>query len=113
MSFIWRLERNIAKLEINIEKEEDKIKDLHLKYEQHKIIRVEYIINKRRIENRIKFKNSRMRVLQEGLVKEKRHIDIKEEQKRKKREKKAKEKEEKRLREKAYFEWCEKNGGNT
>ena len=50
-----------------------------------------------------------MRVLQGGVTKEKRHLEEKAEEKRKKEEKKAEKKGEKKRREKAYFNWSEKN----
>jgi len=68
MGFIQRLERNIAKLEKRIQKEEEKIVSLQQKYESHKITPAEFNLKKRKIDDHIRALNSRLRVLQGGIV---------------------------------------------
>ena len=77
MSFSKRLERNIIKLEHNIEKEHTNIKELKHKLEQHKITKATYNVKRNHIEEKIRSMDSRMRTLQGGLVKEKRHLEEK------------------------------------
>ena len=62
MSFVGRLERNIAKLEKNIEKEQKQIEELHDKLESKKITSAEFTIKKKRIEAKTRAMDSRMRV---------------------------------------------------
>ena len=83
MSFVGRLERNIEKLEKNIEKEQKQIEELHDKLESKKITSAEFTIKKKRIEAKIRAMDSRMRVLQGGIAKEKRRLEEKAEEKRK------------------------------
>ena len=90
MGFIERLERNIAKLEKRIEREEHKIQNLREKCEQKKITKADFNIKKRHIDERINAMKSRIRVLQGGMTKEKRHQEEKAEEKRKKKEEKEK-----------------------
>jgi len=90
MTFIGRLERNIAKLEKRIEKEQIRIGRLKEKCDSKKITKAKFNIEKRKIEEKIKAMNSRIRVLQGGVTKEKRHIEEKAEEKRKKKEEKKK-----------------------
>ncbi|GAH81588.1 unnamed protein product [marine sediment metagenome] len=78
MGFIKRLERNIAKKEKAIEAEKRKIEDLKDKCDSHSITRAEYKIKKNHIEEKIRSMNSRMRVLQGGITKEKKHLEEKE-----------------------------------
>jgi len=96
MGFIERLERNIAKLEKSIEKEQLKIEHLHEKCESHKITKGEFSIKKRRHDEKIHSMNSRLRVLQGGITKEKRREEERAEEKKcKKEEKKEKKKKKK------------------
>ena len=80
-----------------------------MKCENHKIAKAEFNVKKSHIDEKIRAMDSRMRVLQGGVTKEKRHLEEKAEEKRKKEEKKAEKKGEKKRREKAYFNWSEKN----
>jgi len=88
MGFIQRLERNIAKKEKAIEVEKKKIEELKDKCDSHIITRAEYKIKKNHIEEKIRSLNSRMRVLQGGITKEKKHLEEKEKEKMKKKEEK-------------------------
>jgi hypothetical protein len=88
MSFVGRLEGNIEKLKKNIEKEYGKIDKLHEKCENHTITKAEFNHKKQHIEDKIRTMDSRMRVLQGGLTKEKRHLEEKAEEKRIKKEEK-------------------------
>ncbi len=92
MGFIERLEKNIAKLEKRIEKEQMNITDLQEKCDAKKITKAEFNIKKKQHETKIRAIGSRMRVLQGGLTKEKKHIEEREKEK----EEKKKEKEEKK-----------------
>lgn len=101
MGFIQRLERNIAKLEKRIQKEGEKIASLQQKYESHKITPAEFNLKKRKIDDHIRDLNSRLRVLQGGIAKEKRlEEERKEEKKKKKEEKEEKKKEKQKKKEK-------------
>jgi len=93
MGFIQRLEKNIAKLEKRIEKEQMRIARLAEKCESKKITKANFSIKKRVIEERINGMKSRMRVLQGGIVREKQHQEEKAEEKEKKKEEKEKKKE--------------------
>ena len=90
MSFIKRLERNIAKKEKAIEAEKRKIEELKDKCDSHSITRADYKIKKNRIEEKIRSMNSRVRVLQGGITKEKKHLEEKEKEKMRKKEEKGK-----------------------
>jgi len=91
MSFEKRLEKSIAKKEKAIEKEHQRIGTLKEKMDSGKITRAEYNIKKKKVEEKIRVMSSRMRVLQGGLTKEKRHqIELAEEKRKKKEEKKKK-----------------------
>lgn len=92
MGFIERLERNIAKLEKRIGKEQIKIEHLRENCESKKITKAEFNIKKMRIEAKIHSMNSRIRVLQGGMTKEKKHQDEKAKEKQKKKEEKEKKK---------------------
>ena len=83
MGFIERLEKNIARLEKKIEKEQMRIEHLHEKCESKKITKADFNIKKRQIEEKIKAMNSRIRVLQGGMTREKRHLEEKAEEKKK------------------------------
>ncbi len=96
MGFIERLERNIARLEKRIEKERIKIEHLHEKCESKKITKADFNIKKMQIEAKIHSMNSRIRVLQGGMTKEKKHQEEKAKEKQKEKEEKAKEKEKKK-----------------
>lgn len=96
MSFEKRLERAIAKKQKEIGKEKKKIQNLGEKLEVHKITRAEFNIKKRKIEEKIRAMDSRMRVLQGGITREKRHQEELAEEKKKKKEKKMKKKEKKK-----------------
>jgi len=95
MGFIERLEKNVAKLEKRIQKEEMRIARLAEKCESKKITKADFTIKKRVIEERINGMKSRMRVLQGGMVREKQHQEEKAEEKKKKKEEKEKKKEKK------------------
>jgi hypothetical protein len=92
MSFIDRLEKNIAKLEKRIEKEQMKIAQLEAKCEGKKITKAEYNIKKRPHDEHIHAMSARIRVLQGGIVREKQHIEERAEEKEKKKEEKEKKK---------------------
>jgi hypothetical protein len=108
MSYINRLERNIHQLEKFIEKEHIKIKELQLKFEQHKTTRTNFNIKKRKINEKIRATDSRIRVLRGMHAKEKRHLEEKEEEKRKKNEKKLRAKDEMKMRERKYLDYNKK-----
>lgn len=95
MSFEKRLEKAIAKKEKEIEKEKQRISLLESKLDSGKMTRAEFNIKRKRIEEKIKALNSRMRVLQGGLTREKRHQDEIAEKKQKNKEEKMKKKEKK------------------
>ena len=90
MSFIDRLQKNINKLEKRIEREQQKIENLHQKCDNKQITKADYSLKKKRIEEKIHAMNSRIRVLQGGMTREKKHIAEKQEEKRKKKEEKKK-----------------------
>lgn len=90
MGFIERLERNIAKLEKRIERQQMKIDQLTKKYENKKMTKADYNIKKTQIEARIHAMGSRIRVLQGGITKEKKHLEEKAKEKEEKKEKKKK-----------------------
>ena len=96
MSFIKRLEKNIARKEKEMEGEKAKIKQLEEKFNDHKITRAEFNIKKKKIEEKIRALSSRMRVLQGGVAKEKRHQEELAEEKKKKKEEKEKKKKKKK-----------------
>ena len=96
MSFQKRLEKAIAKKVKAIEKEKIKIEVLREKLDSHKITRAEFNIKRKRIEEKIRAMDSRMRVLQGGLTREKRHQEELAEEKKKKKEEKMKKKEKKK-----------------
>ena len=93
MGFIERMEKNIAKLEKRIQKEEMGIARLTEKCESKKITKADFTIKKRIIEERMNGMKSRMRVLQGGIVREKQHQEERAEEKEKKKEEKEKKKE--------------------
>ena len=95
MSFEARLQKAIAKKEAQMEKEKQKIEMLKEKLDSGKITRAEYSIKKKHHEETIKAMSSRMRVLQGGLTREKRHQEEKAEKKKEKEEEKQKKKKEK------------------
>ena len=99
MSFIKRLEKNIARKEKEIEGEKSKIQLLEEKLNDHKITRAEYNIKKNKIEEKIRALSSRMRVLQGGMAKEKRHQEELAEEKKKKKEEKIEKKKKKKKKE--------------
>jgi hypothetical protein len=96
MSFEKRLEKAIAKKEKEIEKEKQRISLLQVKLDSGKMTRAEFNIKRKRIEEKIKALNSRMRVLQGGLTREKRHQEELAEEKEKKKDEKMKKKEKKK-----------------
>ena len=90
MSFETRLKKGIAKKEAEIEKERQKIDVLKEKLDSGKITRAEFNIKKKHHEEIIKAMSSRMRTLQGGLTREKRHQEEKAEKKKEKEEEKQK-----------------------
>ena len=90
MGFVERLQKNINKLEKRIEREQKKIESLHQRCESKQITKAEYSLKKKRIEEKIHAMNSRIRVLQGGMAREKKHIEERAEEKRKKKEEKNK-----------------------
>jgi len=96
MSFEKRLEKAIDRKEKEIEKEHKKIDLLEEKFNDHKITRAEFNIKKKKILEKIKAMSSRMRVLQGGLTREKRHQEELAEEKQKKKEEKLKKKKKKK-----------------
>lgn len=90
MSFGKRLQKAIAKKEAQMVKEKQKIDILKEKLDAGKITRAEFNIKKKHHEEKIKAMSSRMRVLQGGLTREKRHQEEKAEKKKEKEEKKKK-----------------------
>ena len=95
MGFLERLEKNIAKLEKRIEKEELKIVQLQEKFENKKITKAKLNIERRKIYDRIKAIRSRVQTLKGITVKEKQHLEEKAEEKKKKEEEKEKKKKKK------------------
>ncbi|PNX46233.1 MAG: hypothetical protein BV457_07065 [Thermoplasmata archaeon M9B1D] len=98
MSFEKRLEKAIEKKEKEIEKEKQRITLLQSKLDSGKITRAEFNIKRKRIEEKIRALDSRMRVLQGGLTREKRHQEELVEKKQKEKEEKMKKKEKKNKR---------------
>ena len=96
MSFEKRLEKAIEKKGKEIEKEKQRIEILHGKLDSGKMTRAEFNIKRKKMEERIKALSSRMRVLQGGLTREKRHQEEAAEEKEKKKEEKLKKKEKKK-----------------
>ena len=96
MAFLDRLNKNIAKLEKQIEKEEAKIAQLHEKFESKKITKAKMNIEKRKIYDKIKAMKARVQTLKGLTVREKQHLEEKAEEKKKKEEEKMKKKEKKR-----------------
>jgi len=93
MSFVGRLNREIAKLEKHIEKEKMQIENLHDKLENKKITGGEFNIKKKKIEEKIRSMDSRIRILHGGIAKEKRHLEEKTEEKHREKEEKSGKKE--------------------
>lgn len=93
MAFIDRLERNIAKLEKRIQNEHARITKLEEKCEAKKITKADYNIKRRESDERIRGWTSRISTLKGGIVREKKHLEEKQEEKDKKREEKEKKKE--------------------
>jgi hypothetical protein len=100
MGFIERLEKNITKLQTNIEKEQMKIAQLEEKCDSKKITKAEFCLKKRHHDEHIRAMNTRIRVLQGGIVRENEHIKERAEEKEKKKEEKEKKKEKKEKKEK-------------
>ena len=90
MSFLKRLEKKIDVKEKQIEKQRHEIDNIKEKFDSGKITRAKYNIKKNKIEEKIKTLNARMRVLQGGMAREKRHQEEVAEEKKKKKEKKGK-----------------------
>jgi len=90
MAFIDRLHKNIQKLEKRKEKEKGKIDMLKQKCDAKQITKADFNIKKKKIDEKIHGIDSRMRVLQGGLTREKKHQEEKAEEKRKKKGKKKK-----------------------
>ena len=86
MAFMDRLQKNINKLEKRIERENQKIDSLKQKCDNKQITKADYSLKKKRIEEKIHAMNSRIRVLQGGMTREKKHQHEKAEEKRKKKE---------------------------
>jgi len=96
MGFLERLNKKIEVKEKHIAKERERIEDLKEKLDSHKLTRAQYNIKKKHIEEKIRSMDSRMRVLQGAVAKEKRHQEeVAEEKKKKKEEKKEKKKKKK------------------
>ncbi len=93
MAFMDRLERNIAKLEKRIEREQMRVTKLEEKCEAKKITKADYNIKRRECDERIRGWTSRISTLKGGMVREKKHLEEKQEEKDKKREEKEKKKE--------------------
>ena len=68
------MERNIEKLEKNIEKEHTKTEELFNKYCDKKITHAEFNLKREKIERKIRAMDSRKRVLQGAIAKEKKHL---------------------------------------
>jgi len=109
MSLIKRLEREIVKLEKHIEKEKMQIENLHDKLESKKITGGEFNIKKKKMEEKIRSNDSRIRVLHGGIAKEKRHLEEKAEEKHREKKEQTEKKEGAKRKEKNYFEWSDKN----
>jgi hypothetical protein len=99
MGFIERLEKNIAKLEKKIEREQLKIAALEERCESKKITKAEFNLKRKTHDEHIHAMSSRIRVLQGGIVREKQHQEEKAEEKEKKQEEKEKKKEKKERKE--------------
>jgi hypothetical protein len=100
MGFIERLEKNIAKLEKKIEKEQLKIAALNERCEHKKITKAEFNLKRRHHDEHIHAFSARIRVLQGGIVREKQHIEDRAEEKEKKKEEKENKKAKKSKKEK-------------
>jgi hypothetical protein len=96
MSFEKRLEKTIAKKEKAIKKEQQKIEMLKEKIDSGKITRAEYNLKKKGVEEKIRTMNSRVRILQGMIAKEKRRQEELAEEKMKKKEEKEKKKQKKK-----------------
>ena len=70
MSFVGRLEKNIKKMESNIDKEKKQIEKLYDKLESKKITGGEFTIKKKHFEEKIRAMDSRMRVLVSPLLRD-------------------------------------------
>ena len=92
MGFIERLEKNIVTLEKKIGKEELKIVSLQARCDGKKITKAEFVLKRRQHDDHIHAWSSRIRVLQGGIVREKKHQEEKAEEKQKKQEEKEKKK---------------------
>lgn len=92
MGFMERLEKNIARLEKKIEKEQIRIEQLKEKCESKRITKANFNIKKKQIEGKMHAMNSRIRVLQGGMTREKKHQEEKTIEKQKKKEEKEKKK---------------------
>ena len=92
MGFKERLEKNIAKIEKRIKKEEIKIEHLQEKLNSKKITKAKFNIEKRKIDDKIRIMKRRTSDLHGWTVKEKHHQDEKAEEKKKKKEEKKKKK---------------------
>jgi len=92
MGFIERLEKQIAKLEKRIEKEQVKLTQLGARCDSKKITKADFSIKKRQYDEKIHAMNARIRVLQGGIVREKTAQEEKAEEKEKKQEEKEKKK---------------------
>jgi len=95
MSFLKRLEKSISKMEKRIENEEEKVKKLEEKYNDKKITKAKFNIEKRKIQDKIKSLRARHQTLKGLVVKEIHHQEEKAEEKEKKKEEKLKKKGEK------------------
>jgi hypothetical protein len=92
-----RLKKKIDKLEKNIEKKQQEIKKLNIDCERKLISDFDMISEKKRIQDKIKTMNIRLRILKGELVKRKRLIEDKLNKKRQRKD-----------RENKYFEWSKK-----
>jgi len=77
MSFIKRLEKNIAKREKAIEKENEKLDVLKNKLNANELTRAKYNIKRGEIENNIRTLDARIRALKGMITKEKKIIEEK------------------------------------
>ena len=89
MSFLTRLDKNIKKMEKRIENEESKIQKLDEKYNDKKITKAKFNIEKRKIHDKIKSLRARHQTLKGLVVKEIHHHEEKEKKKEKKLKKKG------------------------
>lgn len=90
MGFLERIDRNMKKIEKQIEKEEQKKATLDQKLSDKSITKAKHNIDQRKIDQKIRAMKKRIRDLQGMALKEKKHIEEKQKKKEEKKKKKKK-----------------------